>query len=368
MNQIKVGYKYNDYLFRKANKYKIPLSGAFEITPLCNMSCKMCYSKLTKEERDLKGRERSLEEWLYIAEQAKKEGTLFLLLTGGEPFLKKDFKELYISLYNMGFIISINSNATLIGEEDVEWLSKYPPMCVNVTLYGGCNETYNNLCNNPKGFDQATKGIQLLKNAGIQVKINASITPYNVNDLEDIIFYANTNNLHIQATTYMFPPIRKDKNLIGKNDRFTSEEAGKILAKINYIKMGEEKFNIYKDKLKQRISQENDGECLYTEGKNMQCRAGVSTYWITWDGKMLACGMMDNIKSYPFEEGFKESWAKIVTSTKNVRLPIECANCNNKNICSMCAAKSVTETGESTSVPTYMCEMTREYIEEVKNM
>ena len=50
----------------------------------------------------------------------------------------------------MGFIISINSNATLIDEKQVEWLSKYKPRCVNVTLYGASNETYKQLCNNPK--------------------------------------------------------------------------------------------------------------------------------------------------------------------------------------------------------------------------
>ena len=57
-----------------------------------------------------------------IAEQAKEMGTLCILLTGGEPFLQKDFKELYIKLYNMGFILSINTNATLITEKEVEWL------------------------------------------------------------------------------------------------------------------------------------------------------------------------------------------------------------------------------------------------------
>lgn len=67
---------------------------------------------------------------------------LFLLLTGGEPFLRKDFRQIYTELKKLGLLISINTNATLIDEETVEWLKKDPPMKVNVTLYGGGNETY----------------------------------------------------------------------------------------------------------------------------------------------------------------------------------------------------------------------------------
>ena len=89
-----------EYLYRKAYISKTPLSGAFEISPLCNMDCKMCYVRMTKQEMNKVGRQRTVDEWIEIAEQAKEMGTLFILLTGGEPFLQKDFKELYIKLYH----------------------------------------------------------------------------------------------------------------------------------------------------------------------------------------------------------------------------------------------------------------------------
>ena len=60
----------------------------------------MCYIRMTKEELDKRGRLRTIDEWIQIAEQLKEMGTLYILITGGEPFLYKDFKELYIKLYN----------------------------------------------------------------------------------------------------------------------------------------------------------------------------------------------------------------------------------------------------------------------------
>ena len=50
----------SDYLFNKASARKILLSCAFEISPLCNMDCKMCYIRMTKEELDKRGRLRSI--------------------------------------------------------------------------------------------------------------------------------------------------------------------------------------------------------------------------------------------------------------------------------------------------------------------
>ena len=353
------------YLFSKASKSKVPLSGALEISPLCNMDCKMCYIKMTKDEMRGVGKERSVEDWIKLAEEAKKSGTLFLLLTGGEPFLHPGFKELYIKLYKMGFILSINTNGTLINEETIEWLSKYKPMRVNVTLYGSSNETYEKLCDNKKGFSQATRGILLLKKANIPVKINSSITQYNMCDIEGIHEFGNKHELVVQATSYMYPPVRRDENAIGKNERFTPKEAAINYVKINELRMSEDKF-------KNNIINETNtcgdlvDEYIDIEGEPMKCRAGKSTFWITWDGRMLACGMMNNIVAYPFKDGFFESWNKIVNDTSKIRLPKECTVCKNKSNCKVCAAISYTETGGTSQKPIYMCNMTREVIKESK--
>lgn len=355
-----------EYLSRKADIRRVPLSGALEISPICNMDCKMCYVKMTKEQMNKAGRKTTFDEWIDLAKQAKEMGTLFLLITGGEPFLDKDFKKLYIELYNMGFIISINSNATLIDEKQVEWLSKYKPRCVNVTLYGASNETYKELCNNPKGFDQATRGIKLLKEAGIQVKINASITQYNQHDIEKIHEFGKENDLVVQAGTYMYPPLRRDKNSIGKNDRLTPQEAAKNFIKVRKCRMNEERFKKYIEGMQNGFSSDKDDECSVLEqGEFMKCRAGVSTFWITWDGRMMACGMMNEPVEYPIKTSFEEAWKNIVKKRDEIRLPLKCANCEDKQICNACAATSYTETGLVSGVPTYMCEMTKYIKEEV---
>ena len=61
-----------DRLYQYARENRIPLTGAFELTPMCNFSCKMCYVRRTAEEARNQGGVRTLEFWLDVARQAKR--------------------------------------------------------------------------------------------------------------------------------------------------------------------------------------------------------------------------------------------------------------------------------------------------------
>ena len=169
-------------LFAKAARNRIPLYGVLELLPLCNLNCDMCYVHLSKQEMQSQGGLRSVDEWISFAHQMKDAGTLFLLLTGGEPLLFPQFKELYCALKDMGMILTLNTNGTLINEEWAEFFAKNKPRRINITLYGSKNETYENLCHMKDGFDKTIRGIELLKKYKIDVKINGSLVKKNFHD------------------------------------------------------------------------------------------------------------------------------------------------------------------------------------------
>ena len=121
-------------LIERAKEKKAPINGSLELLPLCNMNCDMCYVRLSREEMEQKGRLRTADEWLEVGRQMKDAGVLFLLLTGGEPLLFPDFKRLYLELRKMGFILTINTNGTLINEDWADFFGTYPPRRVNITL------------------------------------------------------------------------------------------------------------------------------------------------------------------------------------------------------------------------------------------
>ena len=364
-----------EYLHIKASRLGIPLNGTFELTPLCNMNCRMCYVRMDRKQQEAVRPLRTAEEWLVLGEEAKERGMTYLLLTGGEPFMRPDFRQIMQGLHRMGFVLSINSNGTMINEETVEWLKETPPVRINITLYGASDETYGRLCQNPRGFTQVTKAIHLLKEAGILVKLNCSVTPYNAEDLEQIFSFAEKEKLVVQATSYMFPPLRRDASKVGWNDRFSAEESARQEAWINVYQNGREAYLKYMESEEMAaLSGDIEEDCMMVgeedrdedthekEGDRIRCRAGKCSFWVTWDGRFLPCGMLPGENALNvFEAGSDAAWEQTQAEAAAIRLPVRCSTCSLKDKCRACAAMVYTESGNYHDVPLYRCQMAHAY-------
>lgn len=325
------------------------------------MNCKMCYIRMSREDQQRAGRERSAKEWIELGRICRDEGLLFLLLTGGEPFLRHDFQEIYDGLYKLGIQISINTNGTLITPEMVEWLKERPPVKVNVTLYGGSPEAYDRLCGYAQGYERAVRTILMLKEAGILVCVNTSYTLENTAELEKIAAFVKEHELHTRVTSYMFPPTRKKENepeITAK--RLSPEIAGEVLWRSAHYRYGEERWKERRRQLLAGIPDE-DGDCPIDE--KMQCMAGRSTFWMTWDWQMRACGMM-TAPTYRIESSrFTEVWEKLGEAMDELTLPKECSVCRNRPACVICGASAQAEgQGDMTKRPEYICRMIGEYV------
>ena len=359
-------------LWAKAGAERIPLTGAFELLPICNFACKMCYVRKSRAEVEKAGGLMDGKRWLEIAEDAAKCGLLFPLLTGGEPFLYEDFQEVFAGMQDLGMQVSINSNASRIDQNMARWLGRHTPTRINITLYGASEETYQKLCGNGESFLKVKNAVRWLKQYGVPIKLNASITPQNVQDLESMISYAKECQIPIQAATYMFPPIRRDETCVGHNDRFTACEAADYSVRWDRLRLPPEQFQERARAMKQGLALPSEEEsCEGTPGEGVSCRAGRSAFWINWQGGMTPCGMMTQpLVSVP-ELGFARAWEETKAATARIRLPGVCAGCRLKNACHACAAMCVTETGRFDARPDYVCEMTHETvrrtIEEAEN-
>ena len=347
------------YLIQKAAGRGVPLSGTFELTSRCNFNCKMCYVHEQKNKEDLKARELSVGQWLDIAEEAKNQGLLFLLLTGGEAMLREDFLELYRKLSVMGFRISINTNGSLINEEVMDCFRKYPPGKVNISLYGASDDTYEELCG-VRASERVKGAIRQVRQAGIPVRTTMMLTSYNCRDMEEVYRFAAGEDTMVGISSYLFPPIRLDSENCGFNQgRLSAEDAGKYMARREKLLLSEEEFTAHArwalddNKPVPAVQGAKSGE-----GEPVLCMAGRASFWITWDGKMRPCGLMTDPETDVLEEGFAAAWEKIREMTDMIRLPAECSTCKDKELCRVCASMCQSETGRFDRKPGYVCRMT----------
>lgn len=361
--QIKSSEPYlSTYLHRKGNQLGLPIAGNFELTARCNFNCPMCYVHMSAEEIAQKGRELTAQEWIAIAEAAKNKGMIFALLTGGEPFVRKDFFEIYDAMKSMGIMVSINSNGSMLEGKILEKLLENPPFRINVSLYGGCNETYQRMCGLSM-YEKVLKNIITLKEHGVDVRLNVSITPYNCEDIDKIYEIVEKYQIQVKASSYMYPPIRLEKELEGYGNRLSPADSAKWSVAWDKLRFSEEEFKLRAEAMKNLVAVEPD-ECAVEMEEGVRCRAGSTSFWMTWDGLMRPCGMMPGPTVYPLEVGFDKAWEELRAETKKIVTASKCSTCEKKEICGVCAAVCIAETGRFDGVPTYMCERTDEVLKE----
>ena len=354
---------YSDLLFAKAGRTGVPLSGTFELTSRCNLDCKMCYIHKRAHDAVALRKEKTTEDWLALAKECSEAGTLLLLLTGGEPLLRPDFKEIYTACQRLGMMVSVNSNATLIDDDMIRFFAENSPSRINITLYGASAQTYGTLCGDPTAYDRVTETILKLKKAGVLIKINFSVTPYNQCDIEKVYAFTKENNLAIHTATYMFPPVRACEQGCYAADRMTPIEAAEAQMIYDRFRFNPDDLcKRWKAQLTGLLVWDPDNECQELPTERIRCRAGKSTFWITWDGKLRPCGMMVE-PSVDLEAGkFLACWQKIHAARQGIMVPAKCTSCEVRHMCDQCAAICYAETGSFSNVPEYMCEKTKAYL------
>lgn len=353
------------HIFRTGAARKIPVSGTFELTSRCNFRCKMCYVQMTQEEQQMVGCELTTQEWLDLAQAAVDKGMIYLLLTGGEPLLRPDFIELYTNLVQMGLVVSVNTNGSLISPQIAECFRQFPPEKVNVTLYGFSPCRYAKVCGNESGYSQVLQGLRLLKQAGVRVNLNTTFIRDNLPDMEAMVAFAKQENIPIRTAAYVFPPVRNGH--VAYDGNMTAEEMGRACAAFDCMTLNAEQKQKRIDVIDGCLSAEVDTNII-PECEPAACMAGRGAFWISWDGIMYPCGMIAdegaNVRNYDFSE----AWNSVLESSKKLCIPKECSVCKYRRLCPSCAAVSQCINQEQGKLVPDLCVRTQAYVEEFRRL
>lgn len=345
----------------KADAQFLPLSCGIELLPLCNLDCNMCYVRHSPSELEqplLGG-----SDWLRIMEAARDAGTLFVCMTGGEALLHPDFKEIYLGLQQMGFLITVNTNGTLIDEKWADFFATHRCKRFNISLYGASDETYKRLCHSFNGFTRVSRAFELLKERDIVCKLNFTMTKENRNDIEQMVKIAYEYDWVFVPTCYTLPPTRK---ATGENNfyqsRMTPEEAAETKLKILFLQNPDrDRQSIVRGVLDLlRIPTAN-----MAAPKGFHCHAARSDYWISWKGDMIACGSMNSCHVNLKEKGFIQAWQELISQGREIPVCNECIYCGLKPFCQSCPSACIGETGKTDGKPQYLCDMTVSFLHQM---
>jgi len=345
-------------LWSKIADRRVPLDFCLEVTARCNNDCRHCYINLPAGDPAARRQELSLVEIADIADQAVALGVLWCLVSGGEPLLRADFPELYLMLRRKGLLVSVFTNACLVTKEHVALFKKHPPRDVEVTVYGATEETYERVTRRPGSYAAFRRGLDLLLDGGIKIRLKTMALRSNVHGLPAIAAFCRERT----ADFYRFDPLlhlRYDgdpqRNEEIRAERLSPEE---IVA----IEQGdEERATALEKGCDKLIFPAHDGEvCDHL----FHCGTGNRSFVVSYDGVFRLCADLWHPDcTYDLRRGrLEEAWEELVPRVRDMRSADpefleRCRRCPIVNLCLWCPAHAHLETGELDGFVRYFCEV-----------
>lgn len=318
----------NQYLALKARYQDIPLSGSFELTPLCNLDCKMCYVHLNTNQLSESERLLNIDEWKSIAKQCVDAGMMYVTLTGGECLVYPQFKELYRYIVSLGIQPDLITNGLMLNEEMIDFFSQYPPGIIQISLYGSNDDAYENVTGH-RAFHQVMDGIARAKKAGLNVVI--AITPNRFMQKDTRALLNVLYSLHLPYVIGSSTLPARSETAREIDDYAIDSDAFFRMKQIN-----EEYCNSLPERAPARLVPKyvpkKRGELA-----GLPCGGAHCSFHVNWKGEICPCiAFAPAVSCSILQNGFSKAWDSIRKTMLAYKPPKECISCMLRDYCKSC--------------------------------
>jgi len=162
------------------------------ISGSCNLACRHCWIVPNYlPDGTVGGSFSKLEHVEKAIREAKPLGLRTVKLTGGEPTLNPQFREIVSSIHDAGLDIIIETNGLLIDDAMALYLKQNNVSFISVSLDGATAQTHEFLRSVPGSYERALNGIKSLIQAGFEPQIICTLHQGNLHEMAAVVTLAN---------------------------------------------------------------------------------------------------------------------------------------------------------------------------------
>ncbi|HVP42559.1 MAG TPA: radical SAM protein [Terriglobales bacterium] len=192
----------------KALELGVPLSAHFDLTWRCNERCIHCY--LDHEDRG----EVTTTEVKDILEQLAAAGTFFLILSGGEPVMRKDFFEIVEYARQLMFSVKVKTNGILIREREAARLRELAVEVVQISVYSHRAAVHDAITKVPGSLERTLNAVRFLRGQGLKVIIAGVMMRQNLGDHKEVQKLARELGVSFQLDPTITPKLDGDTSVL----------------------------------------------------------------------------------------------------------------------------------------------------------
>ncbi len=331
-----------DTIEQKILAKRVPLDSTIELTHRCPMDCKMCYLHDIPQEL-------STDELKNVLDQLAREGCLFLLLTGGEPFLRKDLMDILDYATAKGFMVMLKTTGILMTPQAARAIESYGVSEVHISVLGSTAAVHDSLMRREGAFDKAIGAIRMLREAGARVKIKSVITKGHVDEIEKLYALCRSLGLKEDDITFdatIFP--KCNANTMPLQCRMGDDELRKFFYALRKQHVPQFPFVLADDPIDDIV---------------LSCHAGQTGIAIRPDGSVFPCLSLavpiGNVKDQPLRDILDGPANSRIIDRIRLSRNADCARCPSRMGCFRCPALAFLETGSTERAAPENCRQTR---------
>jgi radical SAM protein with 4Fe4S-binding SPASM domain len=323
--------------------------GAFDPTYRCNFRCTHCYAGHLAAQPRLQAGELGTERVVGLLSAAADAGCLWLLLSGGEPLLRDDFTQIYVAARQLGLIVTVFTNASLVEQAHLDALSEYPPHQVEVSIYGATEATYERVTGVAGSFRRAHRGIERLLGRGLRVTLKTMILRENAEEVVAMEAFAQGLGLRFRVDPLVTPRLNGDLKPL--EQRIDPQRAIDIELSTEARRADLAKFFERRDEAVEDDSM--PANRLY------RCGAGLASFHIDPQGLMHPCLMSPSIAYNTHTMGFAAAWEAVTAAVDQATCDgsVGCARCPTIELCGYCPGLFALEEASPSRPSEYACRL-----------
>lgn len=328
-------------IYTKAEQMSIPINIHLELTYRCNLKCVHCYCVEDKQKQEL-----SYEEVVNLLDQLAQAGGLFLTLTGGEVFTRRDFFDIAFYAKKKKFATRIFTNGTLIDEYAADRLAELNPLSVEFSLYGTNADVHDGVTGVKGSFVKLRQTIDLLKKRNITIFLKTVVMKQNLKECKGLVRLGKELGAHSRFNFEVTP----------KNDGSTEP--------LKYRLGDDELFRFVSGDIPQRweyVEIPPHAEAI----KRQTCSPARNGCAISPYGDVYPCAQLILPIGNVREKSFAEIWnsnSGILSDIRSIKTFTDvygCSDCQDLWLCQRCHGLAYLESGDLRAKYSLGCNTTK---------
>lgn len=314
-----------------ASEYK-PSLVSWNLTRACNLRCPHCYMEGgTRAENEL-----STKECLSLIDELKALGTEMLILTGGEPLMRKDVFEIARYASRHGIWVVMGTNGVLLDQKVAEKMIECGVQGVAISIDSVDPEKHDRFRGGPDAWEHSVRALEICRRNGLQVLVQTTVMEMNYAEIPELLAFAREHGAW-SFNLYFLVKTGRGQQM---ND-LSPERTETMLEKL--VKWQDE----YRPMLVRSKCAPQFKQIAYQKGlgglESGGCMAGTGYCRITPQGDVTPCPYMDVVAGNLRDQSFAEIWqtSTVMQELRDVkRLKGRCGACEFNELCGGCRCRA----------------------------